>query len=194
MATERTRRSRRVRDDVAAMVAKRDQLDREQEQQRRLEESAFERYARAQERIVEIEQNRDVVLAELDRRREEAVAEADAEAEAIGAQQCAVLAELHGRQRSAEDLAAMFGLPVKRVRTMLRRTRDDSSGRGGAQTPVGAASGDDDADHSPTEAPRDSDREVGELASAIPVPGRAPVTSAEAQAAAPAAGPAAGQG
>ncbi|MBN9739152.1 MULTISPECIES: hypothetical protein [unclassified Pseudonocardia] len=175
-----------MRDDVAAMVAKRDQLDREQEQQRRLEESAFERYARAQERIIEIEQSRDVVLAELDRRREEAVAEAEAEAESIGAQQCAVLAELHGRQRSAEDLAAMFGLPVKRVRTMLRRTRDEATS--GGQAPVGAMSDDDDAAHSPTEAPPDQPRGVDGLPGLAS--GRAPVPSA----AGPAVAPTVGQG
>ncbi|ALL79347.1 hypothetical protein AD006_29100 (plasmid) [Pseudonocardia sp. EC080610-09] len=109
---------------MAAMHAKRDQLDRDQEEQRRLEESAFERYARAQERIAEVEHTRDETLAELDRRREQAVADAEQELASIGVEQCAVMAELHGRRRNAEDLAAMFGVPVKRVRTMLRRTRD----------------------------------------------------------------------
>ncbi|MEQ3552584.1 hypothetical protein WIS52_19090 [Pseudonocardia nematodicida] len=126
MAKQRMRQSRQERDDVAAMVAKRDQLDRDQEQQRQREEAAFARYARAQLQIAEIERERTDTVADLDQRREQAVADAREQLDAVTADQCTVLVELHvdGRgRRSAEDLAALFDLPVKRVRAMLKRAR-----------------------------------------------------------------------
>ncbi|GAA1092744.1 hypothetical protein GCM10009629_40530 [Pseudonocardia alni] len=59
--------------------------------------------------------------------------------DAVTADQCAVLVELHvdGRgRRSAEDLAALFELPVKRVRAMLKRARADEPAGQDSTTPA----------------------------------------------------------
>jgi hypothetical protein len=126
VAKQRMRQSRQERDDIAAMLAKRDQLDRDQQQQRQREEAAFARYAHAQLRVTEIERERADAIADLDLRREQVMTDAREQLDAVTADQCAVLVELHvdGRgRRSAEDLAALFELPVKRVRAMLKRAR-----------------------------------------------------------------------
>ncbi|WP_145984245.1 translation initiation factor IF-2 [Pseudonocardia sp. EC080610-09] len=164
MAKQRMRQSRQERDDVAAMVAKRDQLDRDQQQQRQREESAFARYARAQLRLGEVERERDDTVADLDRRREQVVTDAHEQLDAIAAEQSAVLVELHGDgrgRRSADDLAALFDLPVKRVRAMLKRARSAApSGRGSEsaapETPARPAGGDTGAATPAPAGPRDS--------------------------------------
>ncbi|WP_226367356.1 hypothetical protein [Pseudonocardia sp. ICBG162] len=121
------------------MVAKRDQLDRDQHRQRELEESAFDRYARAQLMVTAIEQERDELVAELDQRREQAMASARERVDAVASEQCTVLHELHvdGRgRRSAEELASLFDLPVKRVRSMLKRARSTPLPGAAPQAPV----------------------------------------------------------
>lgn len=90
---------------------------------------------------------RDAELAKLDVERarvEERTGERLGEVES---EQRAVLAELNADGRSADELAALFGVPVKRVRTLLRAARsataagpaDPAATRTATPAPVAAA-------------------------------------------------------
>ena len=125
----RTKNDRQVRDRVAELAAARDRLDAEEAERRRREDEAFERYARADADAAQIVAERDATLADLESQAQRTRDAATASLGEVEARQREILAEFHAGGRKADDLAAMFGLAVKRVRTLLRQARP----------PVGAA-------------------------------------------------------
>ena len=138
-----------VREEVSRLTAARDALDAEQAERRRREDSAFARYAEGTARATAIAAERDGELARLDAERVRAQQRADERLGEVESEQAAVLAELNSDGRSAEDLAAMFGLPVKRVRSVLRAAKDSDrtadGGRPEADTATGGGRVDDAA-------------------------------------------------
>ncbi|WP_214367042.1 hypothetical protein [Pseudonocardia sp. H11422] len=75
---------------------------------------------------------RDAALADLDRQRQAVRDDAAAALAALEQRQTTVLAELHALGWRAEDLAALFDLPVKRVRALLREHRGRAATSGNA--------------------------------------------------------------
>ena len=109
---------------LSALTARRDDLDRAQLERRRLEDEQLEAYANAVAEVQEL----DAALAERERVLREQVDEARATAAVLRARaldkQSRALAELTRLGRSAESLAALAMLPVKRVRRMVRRGKE----------------------------------------------------------------------
>jgi hypothetical protein len=66
---------------------------------------------------------RDVALADLDRQRQAVIDGAAAKLADIDARKTAVLAVLSELGRSADELSALFEIPVKKVRALLRTQR-----------------------------------------------------------------------
>ncbi|ANY10789.1 translation initiation factor IF-2 [Pseudonocardia sp. HH130630-07] len=128
MTTRKTAKTERaVRDRAGAIAAARDRLDADQAERRRREDEAFARYARADRDAEQIVADRDAVLADLERRRRGAEGDAETRLGEVEVRRREILAELHRDGRKAEDLAAMFELPLKRVRGQLRQARRASA-------------------------------------------------------------------
>lgn len=128
-----------VRERVTRLTAAREALDAEQAERRRQEDAAFTRYAEAAARAETITGERDAELDELQRERTRVEQRATERLQEVETEQRAVLAELNTAGRSAEDLAALFELPVKRVRTLLRASRSASTANT-TTPPTGTAS------------------------------------------------------
>lgn len=135
----RTKNDRQIRDRVAELAAARDRLDVEEAERRRREDEAFERYARADADAVQVAAERDRALADLEVQAQRVRDDADTRLGEIEQRQREILAELHGAGRKADDLATMFGLAVKRVRTLLRQARPPAGPAAPAATPQAAA-------------------------------------------------------
>lgn len=123
----RARAPREVRDRVGELAAARDRVDADQVERRRREDEAFARYAAADLDAQKVTAERDIAISELEQQRERFQDAAETKLAAIEERQRAVLAELNGGGRSAEDLAAVFGLPLKRVRTQLRAAKAETA-------------------------------------------------------------------
>lgn len=119
----RTRIPREVREQVDALAAARDALDAEQAERRKREDAAFERYAQCAMEATAISEEREAALAELGRQHERVERDTSTRLDAVEARRRAVLVELNSDGRSADDLATMFAMPVKRIRTMLRAVK-----------------------------------------------------------------------
>ena len=108
---------------TARLAAARERLDAEIVERRRREDGLLTEYAAATDAVTEAEARRDAALAELERRAAEVRATAEQELATLEARQGAVLAALHG-DRTAEELAHLVALPLRRVRTLLRSHRE----------------------------------------------------------------------
>jgi hypothetical protein len=108
---------------LARLTAAREQLDALAAERRRREDTLIQEYALAAGDAADAHTRRDTALAELDRQVRAVRDDAAAEIEAAQARQVAVLVELN-TTRSAEQLASLFGLRVKRVRQLLRAHRE----------------------------------------------------------------------
>lgn len=140
-----SRTPRPVREQAERLAAARDELDARQVERRKREDEGFARYAAADLDAEKVTKERDAALADLDRQRERVHAAAEAKLADIEDRQRDVLAELNRGARSAEDLATLFGLPLKRVRTLLRAAKAatpgqrDTAPQSGGQPPAATA-------------------------------------------------------
>ncbi|WP_210036690.1 translation initiation factor IF-2 [Pseudonocardia parietis] len=116
-----------VRERVSRLTAARDALDAEQAERRRREDTAFTRYAEAAARAETITGERDAALEQLQGERARVEQRAAERLGEVETEQQTVLVELNAAGRSAEELAALFELPVKRVRTLLRAARSTTT-------------------------------------------------------------------
>ncbi|WP_224404211.1 translation initiation factor IF-2 [Pseudonocardia sp. ICBG1034] len=105
---------RRVRDRVAELAAARDRLDADEAERRRREDDAFKQYAYADADADRVVAERDAALAELAAQRERVSEAAATRLDEIEQRRGEILAELNRSGRKADDLAAMFGIAVKR--------------------------------------------------------------------------------
>jgi chromosome segregation ATPase len=135
----RARRSDAGADRLQRLTEARDRLDAEQAERRKREDAALADYAAAAGEADTVITRRDAALADLDRQRQAVRDDAAAALAALEQQQTTVLAELHTLGRRAEDLAALFDLPVKRVRALLRDHRGHAATSGNALPPAAAA-------------------------------------------------------
>ncbi|WP_308252024.1 translation initiation factor IF-2 [Pseudonocardia sp. KRD291] len=159
---------------MGELAAARDRVDADQVERRRREDEAFARYAAADLDAQKVTAERDTALADLDQQQVRVRDVAETKLAAVEERQRAVLAELNSGGRSAEDLAAVFGLPLKRVRTQLRAAKaGDATTNGHDAAP----------DRSPTSASATAARGAAaaglpDAATASPAPG-APDPDAE---------------
>lgn len=138
----RTKNERQVRDRIVELAAARDRLDTEEAERRRREDDAFERYARADADAAQITAERDSTLGDLEAQAQRVRDAATTKLGEIETRQRDILAELHAGGRKADDLAAMFGLAVKRVRTLLRQARRPAGTGAPAAAPQARAADD----------------------------------------------------
>ena len=108
---------------LARLTAAREQLDAALVARRRREDELLTEYAVVTDAVTDAEARRDQALADLERQAAEVRAAAEQELATLEARQGAVLVALHG-DRTAEELAHLVTLPVRRVRTLLRAQRD----------------------------------------------------------------------
>ncbi|GAA1868653.1 hypothetical protein GCM10009772_49410 [Pseudonocardia alni subsp. carboxydivorans] len=133
---------RRVRDRVAELAAARDRLDADEAERRRREDDAFKQYAYADADADRVVAERDAALAELAAQRERVSEAAATRLDEIEQRRGEILAELNRSGRKADDLAAMFGIAVKRVRSLLRQGRPPAGAAGPATAPQARAAED----------------------------------------------------
>src|SRR3954452_10024137 len=119
---------------LARLAAAREQLDDEIVERRRREDEQLTEYAAATDAVTEVEVRRDAALADLERQATQMREAADRELATLEARQGAVLVSLHG-DRTAEELAQLVSLPLRRVRTLLRTHREPTAAETRSPTP-----------------------------------------------------------
>jgi DNA-directed RNA polymerase specialized sigma24 family protein len=125
----RPRRSGVEAEQLAQLTARRDALDQEQVRRREREDEALAQYAAAVARVQAINDERDRRAADLAKQLTQLHDQAKADVAAVEREQAAALVVLNELGRSADDLAKLTGVSVKRVRAMLRAARPQSSAR-----------------------------------------------------------------
>lgn len=111
------------------LTAAREQLDARLAERRRREDEALAAYAATAGEAEQIAAARDAAVAEAEQARQAAIDAADARLGDLERRQTAVLVELSELGRSADELHALFGIPVKRVRALLRAGRERPTGQ-----------------------------------------------------------------
>jgi hypothetical protein len=119
---------------LTRLAAARAQLDAEIVERRRREDELLTEYAAATDAVTEVEVRRDAALADLERQATQMREAADRELATLEARQGAVLVALHG-DRTAEELAQLVSLPLRRVRTLLRTHREPTAAETRSPTP-----------------------------------------------------------
>lgn len=120
----RPRRSNAVAEQLAALKGNRDELDADKAERERAENAALEKYAKALVRVDEINAERSRKVTELAEQTSAVHAQAQRDIADTELTQGDALAELSGLGRSAEDIARVVHLPVKRVRAMIKAADD----------------------------------------------------------------------
>jgi DNA-directed RNA polymerase specialized sigma24 family protein len=95
-------------------------VDEKQADRQRREDEALTRFADAAVAIGQAQEEQDRQLGELAKQGEQVRTRTVERVDDLEADQAAALADLAELGRSAEDIAAIVGLPVKRVRRLIR--------------------------------------------------------------------------
>ena len=119
---------------LARLAAAREQLDAEIVERRRREDEQLTEYAAATDAVTEAEARRDAALADLERQATQVREAAEQELATLEARRGAVLVALHA-DRTAEELATLVSLPLRRVRTLLRTHREPPAAAVDSPTP-----------------------------------------------------------
>lgn len=133
MAEQQGSRPRRARSkgeqaaQLAALRARRDELDAELVERRKLEDAAMERYVAAEAKVRAVYDAAGKKAADLNRQVVAVHEKAKADAADQEVAQAAALLELHKLGRSADELSKLTGLGVKKVRAMVRAARPKKS-------------------------------------------------------------------
>ena len=114
---------------LARLTAAREHLDADAAERRRREDALIQDFATATGEAADVAARRDAALAELDRQIRAVHDQAAAALAAVQARKEEVLVQLYAH-RTAEELAAWFGLPPKRLRHILRTRRANPNGPG----------------------------------------------------------------
>jgi len=126
---------------LARLTAARDNLDADLAAARLREDELLAEYVTIEATAAEATTRRDTALAELDRKAQAVRAEADDALAAAEARRGEVLMRLSQR-RSAEELHALVGLPLRRIRRVLQMHRQPADGDpGGVQAVAGRSPG-----------------------------------------------------
>src|SRR4051812_27643559 len=119
---------------LARLAAAREQLDAEIVERRRREDEQLTEYAAATDAVTEAEARRDAALADLERQATQVREAAEQELATLEARQGAVLVALHA-DRTAEELATLVSLPLRRVRPPLPPHPEPPPAAGGPPPP-----------------------------------------------------------
>ena len=126
---------------LARLTAARDNLDADLAAARLREDELLAEYVTIEAAAAEVATRRDTALAELDRKAQAVRAEADDALAAVEARRGEVLMRLSQR-RSAEELHALVGLPLRRIRRVLQMHRQPADGDpAGVQAVAGRSPG-----------------------------------------------------
>ncbi len=136
----RRRRSSEVDDQLAALLAKRDTLDADKAERDRIEKEALRKYAEAQVQLAGIDGEAQRKVEELQQQIADVQQKAREDRAAGERAQAEALAVLNGEPvgRTAEELAQLFELPIKRARRMIREgkpSKAPGSAAGPASSP-----------------------------------------------------------
>lgn len=123
-AARRPRRTDAAKELLAGLLQARDKVDADSVERRKREEQALTAFAEAEVEAQGIGAEVERALAELDRQRDAVKAKAAERVAGVDGRKARALLELTEVGRSAEDVAAMTGLGVKRVRQMIRDVRE----------------------------------------------------------------------
>ena len=105
--------------DVASILARRDELDGVKADQRDRENALVDEYLSATAEETAIEARRDAVFADLEEQRRKAVQDAEQAVGATRKRRAATIVELHKR-RSVQQLGIMLKLPRRRIDKLIR--------------------------------------------------------------------------
>lgn len=108
---------------LAELRARRDELDAEQVERRKLEDAALGRYVAAEAKVRAVYDAAGKKVAALNRQVVALHEKAKADAADQEAAQAAALLELQKLGRSADELSQLTGVGVKKVRAMVREAR-----------------------------------------------------------------------
>jgi DNA-directed RNA polymerase specialized sigma24 family protein len=119
----RTRRATAKADELTALRSRRDELDARDVERRQREDAALERFATAAAKVSKVREAAEARAVELERRAAVERQRAETAAAEQDGEQAAALLELHQLGRNAEDLATLTGIPVKKVRAMIKSAK-----------------------------------------------------------------------
>lgn len=125
----RSRRTSAAKAELARLLAARDEVDAATVDKRTRENAALEAFAQAQADARTIDDETVKAVAELNRQIVKLQDRAEARLVEVDRRKGAALVVLDELGRNADQIAAVTGIPVKRVRTMLREAREHG-GRG----------------------------------------------------------------
>lgn len=151
---------------LARLTERRDELDRAQRERRRREDEALRAYAAAVAAVEAVDSELAAREAELTRDLQRARELAESKRQARQGQQDRALVVLADLGRSAEDLSTLTGLPLKRVRRIIRDGRATAT----------VVADDGAAAHAPIAAPAGADPAT-DVAEAVPVGASSPSSS-----------------
>ncbi len=123
----RTRRAAANADALTALRSRRDELDARDVERRQREDAALERFATAAAKVRKVRGAAEARAVELERRAAVERQKAETAAAEQDGEQAAALLELHELGRNAEDLATLTGIPVKKVRAMIKSAKPGAS-------------------------------------------------------------------
>jgi DNA-directed RNA polymerase specialized sigma24 family protein len=127
----RARRPRRSGEGAALLRQLQDRrasVDEKQADRARREDTALTRFADAAVAIGQAQAEQQRQMVELEKQAEQIRARTTVRVDELAAEQSVALAELAELGRSAEDIAAIVELPVKRVRRLIREAGDREDG------------------------------------------------------------------
>lgn len=125
----RRRRKGEVDEQLAELLAKRDSLDVGKAERERVEQEALRRYAEARVQLDGIDGEAQRKVDQLRQQIEQVQQRAKEDRSAGETAQSEALATLNAEPvgRTADELARLFDLPIKRVRRMIRQGKSASS-------------------------------------------------------------------
>jgi hypothetical protein len=169
---------------LTRLAAARAQLDAEIVERRRREDELLTEYAAATDAVTDVEARRDAALADLERQATQMREAADRELATLEARQGAVLVALH-EDRTAEELATLVSLPLRRVRTLLRTHREPTAAETRSPTPPPDAPAPGPSAEHPATRPAATDSPPADDAAGGEVRVTSPETAPDADTAAP---------
>lgn len=149
----RSRGSGAAKAALEQLLAARDEVDADTVSLREREAAVLAQFAQAKVDRVAVIEARDVELAKLEKRAAAIREQAEPKLAEVDERVAVTLLQLTELGRNADQVAKMTGVPVKKVRTMVRDARKESAGAGTAAAAKNAAAAEPAPKASPTAQP-----------------------------------------
>jgi hypothetical protein len=141
-AVRRPRRQSAATQELEQLLSRRAELDKDKVEKEQREKDALRQYADAAVQLKTIDAAAHLRVEELEKQVAEVRRKAQGDKAGVESEQARALAALSELGRTADELATLFDLPVKRVRRMVQAGKKDNPARATVTAPTWKASGD----------------------------------------------------